>query len=90
MVGLINDEKHITTQWFKDEGDVIILVGRSMGFQPTDRQPPSPGGYGVPRDADATTLGGSQYLKVCHGLKLVRPRMSILRTKSKCKTPCAI
>jgi len=28
MVGLIDDEKHITTQWFKDEGDVIILVGK--------------------------------------------------------------
>src|SRR6266403_4877574 len=27
MVGLIDDEKHITTQWFKDEGDIIILVG---------------------------------------------------------------
>ena len=27
MVGLIDDEKHITTQWFKDEGDVIIFVG---------------------------------------------------------------
>ena len=27
MVGLIDDEKHITTQWFKKEGDVIILVG---------------------------------------------------------------
>src|SRR6478672_613720 len=27
MVGLIDDEKHITTQWFKDEGDVVILVG---------------------------------------------------------------
>jgi phosphoribosylformylglycinamidine synthase len=27
MVGLIDDEKHITTQWFKDEGDVIILIG---------------------------------------------------------------
>src|SRR5437867_4834109 len=27
MVGLIDDEKHITTQWFKDEGAVIILVG---------------------------------------------------------------
>src|SRR6266705_1305159 len=27
MVGLIDDENHITTQWFKDEGDVIILVG---------------------------------------------------------------
>src|SRR5215831_20149383 len=27
VVGLIDDEKHITTQWFKDERDVIILVG---------------------------------------------------------------
>jgi phosphoribosylformylglycinamidine synthase len=27
MVGLIDDEKHITTQWFKNHGDVIILVG---------------------------------------------------------------
>ena len=31
MVGLIDDEKHITTQWFKDEGDVIILVGSGAG-----------------------------------------------------------
>jgi phosphoribosylformylglycinamidine synthase II len=63
MVGLIDEEKHITTQWFKETGDVIILVGRSMGFQPTDRQ-----------DADATTLlGGSRFLKVCHGLKIGPP-----------------
>src|SRR5205809_849049 len=27
MVGLIDDEKYITTQWFKNEGDMIILVG---------------------------------------------------------------
>jgi len=27
MVGLIDDEKHITTQWFKNVGDTIILVG---------------------------------------------------------------
>ncbi len=27
MVGLIDDEKHITTQCFKNAGDVIILVG---------------------------------------------------------------
>jgi phosphoribosylformylglycinamidine synthase II len=27
MVGLIDEEKHITTQWFKNEGDLIILVG---------------------------------------------------------------
>ena len=27
MVGLIEDEAHVTTQWFKDEGDEIILLG---------------------------------------------------------------
>src|SRR5207245_4327820 len=27
MVGLIDDENHITTQWFKEAGDVIILLG---------------------------------------------------------------
>jgi len=27
MVGLIEDKSHITTQWFKDEGDTIILLG---------------------------------------------------------------
>jgi phosphoribosylformylglycinamidine synthase len=63
MVGLIDKEVHITTQWFKNEGDVIILVGSGVGFQPTDRQ-----------DADATSqLGGSRYFKVCHGLKLGPP-----------------
>jgi phosphoribosylformylglycinamidine synthase len=46
MVGLIDDEKHITTQWFKDEGDVIILIGET-----------------------GNDLGGSQFLKVCHGRK---------------------
>jgi len=50
MVGLIDDEKHITTQWFKEAGDAIILVGEI--------------GNG---------LGGSRYLKVCHGLKIGPP-----------------
>src|ERR1035438_8713560 len=27
MVGLIERPEHITTQWFKDEGDAIILLG---------------------------------------------------------------
>jgi len=56
MVGLIDDEKHITTQWFKDDGDVIILVGTVAGI------------------GDASyNLGGSRYLKVCHGLKIGPP-----------------
>jgi phosphoribosylformylglycinamidine synthase subunit PurL len=50
MVGLIDDEKHVTTQWFNEAGDMIILVGE-MGNE----------------------LGGSQYLTVCHGLKIGPP-----------------
>jgi phosphoribosylformylglycinamidine synthase II len=50
MVGLIEKEEHITTQWFKNEGDVIILVGE-IGDE----------------------LGGSRFLKVCHGKKIGPP-----------------
>ncbi len=59
MVGLIDNEKHITTQWFKDEGDVIILVGTVAAV--SDRR------------AANELLGGSRYLKVCHGLKIGPP-----------------
>src|ERR1700736_3210232 len=50
MVGLIDKEEHITTQWFKNEGDEIILVGE-IGDE----------------------LGGSRFLKVCHGKKIGPP-----------------
>jgi phosphoribosylformylglycinamidine synthase len=30
MVGLIEKEEHITTQWFKDEGDAIVLLGEPV------------------------------------------------------------
>jgi phosphoribosylformylglycinamidine synthase len=50
MVGLIHKEAHITTQWFKNAGDEIILVGK-IGDE----------------------LGGSRFLKVCHGKKLGPP-----------------
>jgi phosphoribosylformylglycinamidine synthase len=50
MVGLIDAEKHMTTQWFKAEGDAILLVGE-IGNE----------------------LGGSQFLKICHGLKIGPP-----------------
>src|SRR5437763_4701296 len=50
MVGLIESEERITTQWFKNEGDVIVLVGK-VGDE----------------------LGGSRFLKVCHGKKLGPP-----------------
>src|SRR5712672_329320 len=65
MVGLIDDEKHITTQWFKDNGDVIILVG----LEPARLRAAAHRDEGVA----APSLGGSRYLKVCHGLKVGPP-----------------
>lgn len=69
MVGLIDDEKHIATQWFKNEGDVIVLVGALAGGV-------DPGGKNIRQAQQAGisepshNLGGSRYLKVCHGLKV--------------------
>ncbi len=69
MVGLIDDAKHITTQWFKNEGDVIVLVGALAGGV-------DPGQKNIRQAQQAGTsepshnLGGSRYLKVCHGLKV--------------------
>jgi phosphoribosylformylglycinamidine synthase II len=76
MVGLIDKEEHITTQWFKNEGDMIILIGAipSTVAAEADR-----GGVKTGHDKEAEVnalgynLGGSRYLKVCHGLKLGPP-----------------
>ena len=65
MVGLIDDEKHITTQWFKNHGDVIILVGTVVPRGRDDA------GAGI--NGPGYNLGGSSYLKVCHGLKVGPP-----------------
>jgi len=59
MVGLVDDEKHITTQWFKEACDVIILVGTVAAV--------------YDRRAENQLLGGSRYLKVCHGVKIGPP-----------------
>jgi phosphoribosylformylglycinamidine synthase len=57
MVGLIAKEEHITTQYFKAEGDVIFLVGE-LGDE----------------------MGGSRFLKVCHGRKEgLPPRLDVKR-----------
>ncbi len=64
MVGLIDDEKQITTQWFKNEADVIILVGSVAGLADRDSSSAAAGndpGY---------NLGGSRFLKVCYGKKI--------------------
>src|SRR6266699_676211 len=59
MVGLIDDERHITTQWFKNKGDAIILVGSVATV--------------YDRRTENQLLGGSRYLRVCHGLKIGPP-----------------
>ncbi len=60
MVGLIAKEEHITTQFFKAAGDVIILVGE-LGDE----------------------MGGSRFLKVCHGRKAGSPpRLDVEREKA--------
>ena len=64
MVGLIDHEKHVTTQWFKDEGDGVILVGVESA---------RPRAAAQSDDVAAPNLGGSRYLKVCHGLKIGPP-----------------
>jgi len=66
MVGLIDNERHITTQWFKNDGDAIILVGAVGGVaDPASPNNPKSAGAGDP----GYSLGGSQFLKVCHGRK---------------------
>src|SRR5213075_1704332 len=65
MVGLIDDEKHITTQRFKNHGDVIILLGTVV--------PRGRGDACAGINDPGYNLGGSSYLKVCHGLKVGPP-----------------
>jgi phosphoribosylformylglycinamidine synthase II len=65
MVGLIEKEEHVTTQWFKNAGNEILLIG-GTGSVPSQNS------------ADNTEvvppgLGGSRFLKVCHGKKLGPP-----------------
>jgi phosphoribosylformylglycinamidine synthase len=60
MVGLLEDVRHATTQWFKAAGDVVLLLGET-------------------RDE----LGGSEYLKVVHGLETGRPpRLDLARERA--------
>ena len=59
MVGLIEREEWITTQFFKAEGDVVILLGDVVA------------GIGDPGYSDR--VGATHYLKVAHGLKAGRP-----------------
>jgi len=74
MVGLIDHENHITTQWFKNEGDAIILVGSvvpPLRDDPGRRKPSQSNATGI--NDPGYSLGGSHYVKVCHGLKIGPP-----------------
>jgi phosphoribosylformylglycinamidine synthase len=69
MVGLIDDEKHITTQWFKNKGDAIILIGgmRSVASKdPEDTEVVPP----AAANDRGYSLGGSRFHKVCFGKKV--------------------
>lgn len=80
MVGLIEREEWITTQYFKAAGDVVILLGElgdavAGGVDPGREQPnestnkaPS-GAAGVTAPGYNDNLGASHYLKIVHGLK---------------------
>ncbi|MFB3819957.1 MAG: phosphoribosylformylglycinamidine synthase subunit PurL, partial [Candidatus Methylomirabilales bacterium] len=60
MVGLLEDVRRATTQWFKAAGDLIFLLGDSL-----------------------EELGGSEYLKVIHGLEAGRPpRLDLARERA--------
>jgi phosphoribosylformylglycinamidine synthase II len=85
MVGLIDDENHITTQWFKNEGDVIILVGSVAGVgDPGQRKPSQSNAAGI--NDPGYNLCGSQYLKVCQGLKIGPPPHIDLELEIKVQT----
>jgi phosphoribosylformylglycinamidine synthase II len=90
MVGLIDKEEYITTQWFKNDGDAIILVGAfastvaadaERGVEKTDHDKQA----GV--NALGHSLGGSRYLKVCHGLKVGPPPCVDLAYEIKIQNP---
>ena len=65
MVGLIENERHITTQWFKQAGDTIILVGTVAAVDLSRRSEAK----ADDRRGTDDGLGASRFLKVCHGLK---------------------
>src|SRR5207253_1308444 len=69
MVGLIDEEKHITTQWFKNEGDAIILVGgtRAVASEDGDVTEVVPPAAAYDR---GYSLGASRFLKICFGKKI--------------------
>jgi phosphoribosylformylglycinamidine synthase len=59
MVGLLEDVSRHMTQWFKEAGDVVALLGENR-----------------------EELGGSEYLRLVHGLKKgLPPRLDLVRER---------
>jgi phosphoribosylformylglycinamidine synthase len=56
MMGIIEDIKHVTTSYFKHEGDIIAVIGIPLNHPFTKG-----GTWGV------DGIGGSEYLKLIHG-----------------------
>jgi len=65
MLGLMEDVNHATTQWFKEEGDLIVLLGETH-----------------------EELGGSEYLRLCHGLEWGRPPSLDLEREKAVQAAC--
>ncbi|MDI6706164.1 MAG: phosphoribosylformylglycinamidine synthase subunit PurL [Bacillota bacterium] len=65
MVGLVEDVDHITTQAFRDEGDVVLMLGVNKG-----------------------EIGGSEYLKVIHGMERGAVPELDLQTEKKVQECC--
>ena len=70
MVGLIDDEKHITTQWFKERRRRDHSRRRCSRARPRREKHRK---LNERRQRSQLQLGGSRYLKVCHGLKIGPP-----------------
>ncbi len=86
MVGLIEREEWITTQYFKAAGDEVILLGDFGDIVAGDAVPGPPNdacGAENPATGDSVpgySLGATHYLKVIYGLKVgLPPRLDYAR-----------
>jgi phosphoribosylformylglycinamidine synthase len=85
MVGLVEKPEHVITQWFKDEGDAIILLtGRGFTVKEDESVFAEEGNVTISPDKPSEAriidksdpllgLGGSAYLQRIHGLKTGTP-----------------
>lgn len=65
MVGLLEDAKFVTRAWFKEVGDIVVLLGKNK-----------------------EELGGSEYLKVIHGLVKGKPPQIDLQLEKRVQKAC--